>query len=72
MADSTRVAALKRFAKVAAAALLGAAAGWVVGPDVANVVGTQYAVVVAMILTPLISAAQKALGEGAGPLAPKK
>lgn len=61
--ESNRVKALKRFAKVAGAALVAAAASWAAGPDFANVVGTQYAVVLFAVLTPVLSALQKALTE---------
>lgn len=70
--DSVKVAALKRFAKVIGALVLGAAAGWVAGPDFANVVGTQNAVVLAGIASAVVSALQKVLGEGDGALSPHK
>lgn len=61
--ESPRMKAIKRFAKVAAAALLASAIGWAAGPDATDVVGKEYAVIITVVLIPLLSAAQKALGE---------
>lgn len=58
--DTVRLAALKRFGKVVAAGVVAAAIGFVAGPDFANVVGTQNAVLLAAVLTPVLSALEKA------------
>ena len=52
--------ALRRFAKVAAAALLAALVGWLASPDVADIVGTQNAVLISGILVPILSGLEKA------------
>lgn len=60
MADNTkRYDALARFGKVLAAGALASAIAWVAGPDFANVVGTTNAVLLAAVLTPILSAAEK-------------
>lgn len=59
--DEKRKQALLRFVKIAVAAAVAAAIGWLAGPNVADVVGTQNAVLVAAVLTPLLSALEKFL-----------
>lgn len=51
--------ALRRFAKVVAAGAVAAAIGWLSGPDVADLVGTQGQLVVTLILVPFLSALEK-------------
>lgn len=58
---NVKVQALLRLAKVSAALVVAAIAAWVVSPDAANVVGTQYAVVFGAVLTPILSAIEKIL-----------
>lgn len=51
--------ALLRLGKVLGASVVAALAAWVVSPDVANIVGTQYAVILGLVATPLLSALEK-------------
>lgn len=53
--------ALVRFGKVVAAGAVASALGWLAGPNVADIVGTQYAVLTAAVLTPVLSALEKYL-----------
>jgi hypothetical protein len=52
--------ALRRLAKVAAAGLVAAVIGWLSGPDVADLVGEQGAVIIAAVLVPILSGLEKA------------
>lgn len=52
--------ALARFGKVLASLALSSAIGFIVGPDLANLVGTTYAVAIAALLTPILSGLEKA------------
>lgn len=64
-------AALSRFVKVVIAGVVAAAIAFVASPDFANVVSTQYAVILAAVLTPILSALEKYLSQnGATPAAP--
>lgn len=58
---SKREQAILRLLKVAAAGAVAVVVGWLAGPNVADVVGTQNAVLVAAVLTPLFSALEKFL-----------
>lgn len=51
--------AVRRFAKVVAAGALAAAIGWLSGPDVADVVGTQGQLIITLILVPFLSGIEK-------------
>lgn len=55
-----KAAALERFAKVLGATAAAAAIGFLSGPDAATVFGKQDAVILAMVLVPILSAAEKA------------
>lgn len=59
--ESTESKALKRFAKVAAVAVLSAAVAWISGPDAIAVFGTENMVIFGAILIPVLSALEKAL-----------
>ena len=50
----------RRFLKVVAAGAVAAAIGWLSGPDVADLVGQQGAVILAAILVPILSGLEKA------------
>lgn len=52
-------AALLRLAKTVVAGALAAVVAFVASPQLADVVGTQYAVLVAAVLTPILMAAEK-------------
>lgn len=52
--------ALRRFAKVVAAGLVSAGIAFVASPEVADIVGTQGAVILAAVLTPILSGLEKA------------
>lgn len=54
-------AALIRFAKVLAAGAVASTLAFIAGPDLVNVVGTTNAVLLAAVLTPILSALEKAL-----------
>lgn len=51
--------ALRRLVKVAAAGAIAAAVGWIASPELAGVVGTQNAVIIAAVLTPILSGLEK-------------
>ena len=51
--------ALRRLVKVAIAAVLAAIVGWFASPEFADVVGTQNAVLLAALLTPILSGLEK-------------
>ncbi len=55
-----KLAAL-RLAKVAGAAALAAAIGFLSGPEAVGIIGTQYAVIVTVLLIPALSAVEKVL-----------
>jgi hypothetical protein len=61
---------LLRLAKVAAVAAIAAVIGWLSGPDAAAVVGTQYAVIITVLLIPALSAVEKALSGNTAPTPP--
>jgi len=58
---------LFRAVRSAAAVAVAGIIGWLAGPDFAELVGTEYAVLVAAVLTPLLLALDKWIRYGSDP-----
>lgn len=56
-----------RALRTAGATAIAGLIGWLAGPDVAELVGTEQAVLLAAVLTPLLAAAEKYLRYGSDP-----
>jgi hypothetical protein len=65
--NNARAQAFVRLFKIIGAVVVAALAAFVVSPDAANIVGTQYAVIFGAVLTPILSALEKYF---TGPTAP--